>query len=275
MDVFFSTGLTNYLNMAHGIDLPPNHYWSCRLAVTSFFTFTLCSTLFILSMTFDRFYSIIRPHKAASFNTVKRAKITILFIVAFSFLYNIPHLFLTQNRDNQCVPYGKAKGTLGQFYYWLSFGIHFAFPFTSLLTMNSVIIHAIQKSFKIRESQSGVEQGQGKIRGQGKSSETQVFATLLLVTFAFLILTTPAYVFFLYVQFFDYTKSVQRLAGFHLFYHVAQKLQYTNYGINFFLYVISGEKFRVDLINLFKCKKRKLAKHLRSTDISTQFSTLS
>ena len=72
----------------------------------------------------------------------------------------------------------------------------------------------------------------------------------------------PAYVFFLYVQFFDYTKSVHRLAGFHLFYHVAQKLQYTNYGINFFLYMISGEKFRVDLINLFKCKKKEISKTL-------------
>ena len=269
------------MNVVHKIDLPPNHYWSCCLAVTSFFSFTLCSTLFILSMTFDRFYSIIRPHKAASFNTVKRAKITIILIVTFSFLYNLPHLFLTQNRDNQCVPYGKAKGALGQFYYWLSFSIHFAFPFMFLLTMNSVIINAIRKSFKIRERQAGVEKGQGQVRGpgqiggQGKSSETQVYATLLLVTFAFLILTTPAYVFFLYIMFFDYDKSVDRLARFHLLYHVAQKLHYTNYSINFFLYVISGEKFRVDLINLFKWKIRKSAKQSNSTEISTQLSNVS
>ena len=269
--------------MAYEIDLPPNHYWSCRLAVTSFFTFTLCSTLFILNMTFDRFYSIIRPHKAASFNTIKRAKITVLFIVAFSFLYNIPHLFISLNKDNQCVPYGKAKGTPGQFYYWLSFCIHFAFPFISLLTMNCVIIDAIRKSFEIRQRQSGAEQGQnqirsqGQIRGQGKSSETQVYVTLLLVTFAFLILTTPAYVFFLYVQFFDYTKSVHRLAGFHLFYHVAQKLQYTNYGINFFLYVILGAKFRADLSKLFQCYKTtwKEATKESSTNISYISSSLS
>ena len=30
----------------------------------------------ILNMTFERFYGIIKPHKAVSFNTVKRAKIT-------------------------------------------------------------------------------------------------------------------------------------------------------------------------------------------------------
>ena len=141
--------------------------------------------------------------------------------------------------------------------------------------MNSFIIHAIRKSFKIREIRSGAEQGQGQIEGQTKNSERQVFATLLLVTFAFLILTTPAYVFFLYVMFFDYTKTLIRFAGFHFFYHVAQKLQYTNYSINFFLYVISGRKFRVDLINLFKCKKRTSTKHLKSMENSTPFSSLS
>ena len=36
-------------------------------------------------------------------------------------------------------------------------------------------------------------------------------------------------------------------AGFHLFYQIGD----TNHGINFFLYVISGQKFRSDLINLF------------------------
>ena len=233
--------------------MPPGQYGFCVVANTIFFVSTFCSTYFIISMTFDRFYSIITPHKAASFNTVKRAKITILCIVIFSFLFNIPHVFITSNQQRRCVPFGKATGLIGQFYYWLSFVVNFAFPFTSLLIMNSVIIHSIRKSFKIKRTPS---EAQGQTEGQNsKRSETQVFATLLLVTFAFLILTTPAYVFFLYVQFFDYTSSVYRFAGFHLFFHVAQKLQYANYGINFFLYVISGGKFRADLSTLFQCNR--------------------
>ena len=95
---FLPVGLTIYLSMAHRLNLPLNHYWSCRLAVTSSFMSSLCSILFLLNMTFDRFYSIIKPHKAASFNTLKRAKITIVSIVIFSILYNIPHLFITSNQ---------------------------------------------------------------------------------------------------------------------------------------------------------------------------------
>ena len=81
-------------------------------------------------MTFDRFYSIIVPHKAASFNTVKRAKITVSGIVVFSILSNIPHLFISDHNRWECLPYGAALDQpYGQFYYWLSFVIHFTIPF--------------------------------------------------------------------------------------------------------------------------------------------------
>ena len=274
-NVIFSAGLISYLNMAHRMDMPPDHTWSCRVTTTLGFISALSSVLFILSMTFDRFYSIIKPHKAASFNTVERAKISIICIVIFSVLYNIPHLFVTSNRDNICLPYGSASGPIGRFYYWMSFVIHFAFPFVFLLIMNSVIIHAISKSFKIKGRETTGEHGQGQSKGLGKTSETHVYATLLLVTFAFLICTTPAYVFFVFAMFYDYSESAQRFAGFHLFYNVAQKLQYTNYGINFFLYVMSGGKFRTDLMKLFYCLRRTLPRHSKSAENSTQLSGLS
>ena len=177
-------------------------------------------------------------------------------------MYNFPHFFLTSPHLTQCVPYAKAGGILGQFYYWLSFVIQFGLPFVSLLIMNSVIIHTIRKSFNIKGKRTGNEEGQGQSEGQGKSSEMQVYATLLLVTFSFLILTTPAYAYYLYVNFFDYTKTVYRYAGFHLLGHASQKGLHTNYAVNFFLYVISGKKFRGDLVKLFKCNNRKLSRKM-------------
>ena len=88
-----------------------------------------------------------------------------------------------------------------------------------------------------------------------KKSDIQICAILLLVAFSFFLLTTPAYVLFLYVDLVDYGKTPKSLAGFHLFYNVAHKTLFTNCGINFFLYVISGKKFRTDLVKLF-VKKR-------------------
>ena len=236
--------------------MPPNQFWYCTLSITILWMSSLCSTYFILSMTFERFYSIIRPHKAASFNTVKRAKITISCIIIFCVLYNIPHLFITAQEGLQCIPFGNAIESLfGQIYYWLSLVINFAIPFVLLLIMNSFIIHRIRnRSFQSQDRSQGQQvQGQGQL-AKIKSSEMQIYVILLLVTFVFLIMMTPSYVLFVYVMFVDYEASPGIYAGYILFHSVAQKTYYTNYGINFFLYVISGKKFRTDLARLF-CKR--------------------
>ena len=56
--------------------MPPSQYYFCAVKLTIVYSAILGSVLLVLSMTFDRFYSIIKPHKAASVNTVTRAKIT-------------------------------------------------------------------------------------------------------------------------------------------------------------------------------------------------------
>ena len=110
--------LCRYLNQVLDLDFPPNQDWHCTLVMTVMFTSIMCSTLFIMSMTFDRFYSIIRPHKAASFNTIKRAKITIACIILFSICFNLPNLYQTVAEGRSCIPNGKGMESVhGQFYY--------------------------------------------------------------------------------------------------------------------------------------------------------------
>ena len=145
----------------------------------------------------------------------------------------------------------------GQVYYWFGFILSYSLPFISLLVMNTVIIHTLRTRSKNIIRRSG---GQGQPEGEGqskdqpmKSSERQITITLLLVTFVFLILVTPVCIMVLYAKYTDVRKSAYTFAGYYLFYNVALKAYYTNHGINFFLYVISGRKFRADLINLFSC----------------------
>ena len=122
--------------------------------------------------------------------------------------------------------------------------------------MNCVIINTLRQ-----RSSNHLTRGHNKGQGQNersttriRTSERQIYQILLLVTFSFLILSTPAITFRLYSMFHHYRNSPQSFAGFYLYYNVTQKLNYTNTGINFFLYVW-GQKFRTDLINLFKCSK--------------------
>ena len=268
---FFPTGFSRYLNNAHDIEMPPDQATYCTIIATVFWMASLCSTLFILSMTFERFYSIIQPHKAASFNTVKRARIIILCSAIFSVIYNLPQIFITANEGKRCGPFGKAMRTaIGRFYYWLSLVISFIFPFILLLIMKSFIIHTVRQRSKFIGNNSrmkGQDHNDGQM-GKIKNSEMQIFVILLLVTFGFLVLTTPAYALSFYINIVDFTSTPKTYAGYLLFHSAAQKLHYTNFGINFYLYVISGSKFRADLLALF-LKRNKSQTLENNTSVST------
>ena len=259
--------------MVHDIPMPPSQNGYCRMGTTVNWAANMCSTLLIVSMTFDRFYSIIRPHKAASFNTVKRAKITVTCIVLFSALYNVPHLFFTDHEEWQCLPYGLAMASvLGQLYYWISFTIFFILSFVSLLGMNSVIIHKIRNRSVFTQRSVDHDIGQGQSKSQSpkvKNTENQMFAMLLLVSFGFLMLMTPGYILFLFIMLADIFSSPRMFAGYYLIYNIVQKMHYNNHGVNFFFYVISGRKFRSDLNSLFVKENKSDNTVSQATDNST------
>ena len=251
--------LLRYLNQVHDIDFPPDQFWHCAFVNTTFSFTSMCSSYSIISMTFERFYSIIRPHKAASFNTVNKAKKIISCTVLCSIIFSIPHVFVTVLNGKDCVPYvGGFRDTYGVLYYWISLIVHFIFPFISLLVRNSVIIHTLRNRNIFGKPGQG--QGQSQNEGQGpkvRSSEKHTVVTLLLVTFAFLILSTPSYVFLSLMTTPDNSKRTPFSAAVsHLLLGIVGNMHNTNSGINFFLYVLSGRKFRADLLKLFKCHGR-------------------
>ena len=215
----------------------------------------VASTLLIVAMTFERCYSIVKPHKSASVNTTQKAQITIACVCIFSTLFNIPNLFFSDYQGTRCIV-NKSSIPNVQIYAWFSFIIIFALPFILLLVMNCVII------FKLHErSKSSVATPRTQDKAQNnkmKSSDKQVYIMLLLVTFAYLILVTPMTTYStLYSSVIGpRIKSAKMFAGIYLYYHIGHKLNSTNNGINFFLYVMSGQKFRNDLLNLFRFKRK-------------------
>ena len=138
----------------------------------------------------------------------------------------------------------------GLFYYWFSLIVNYIIPFILLMIMNSVIIHTLRN----RPTVGATCQGQGQSEGKGtkvKNSEKHIYVILLLVTFGFLILSTPSHVFYLLQMVYNFNTTPSSSAAFHLFLQIAGNMHYTNSGINFFLYVLSGRKFRSDLMTLF------------------------
>ena len=95
---------------------------------------------------------------------------------------------------------------------------------------------------------------------------------LLFVAFGFLVLVIPVYIMAFYILAVQ-GNSPRFYAGYHLFYHTAEKALYTNYAINFYLYVISGKKFRSDLVKLFQFKRNKTSGSSESETLSKAYTT--
>ena len=249
----------------------PDQRWYCSILMNCVGIGPSCSTCFIVFMTFERFYSIIQPHRAASFNTVKRARIAIVCIIILSILYYSPYWLIGDNSGRYCIINNyAAQSKYYVLYYWFSFTLNVVLPFVFLLGMNAVIIYTL-----CQRSQLVISKSQGQRQSQGQntsSSERQIYITLLLVTFGFLTLTAPLHGMLFWITFASGT-TPYFYASYHLFYNVGEKVYYTNNGINFFLYVMSGHKFRTDLVKLLTCNCYKHSPY--SVDLNTITSSIS
>ena len=220
------------------------HSLECKISVFLALFALQNSTFQILTMTLDKYIAIKWPHKAAYYSTPRTAKIMAMVLYVSASIYNIPHLFISSARDGECFAYG-ISSVMSRVYSWFTFVLNAIVPFTLLIRMNLVIVKTVRNSrkmFRANDTNTGMEARQKTM----KSAEKQVRIMLLLVTTLFFILIFPTYFRFIYLLVAKRDTPLQYAVSM-LIYQTSYKLYSTNSGINFFLYCISGQKFRNDL----------------------------
>ena len=235
------------------------HKWNpieCRISgFVALFALQNC-TFQVLAMTLDKYIAIKWPHRAATYSTPKRAKLIVVTLYVCVCIYNIPHFFLSSVNFGRCLNFG-IRSMITSVYSWFSFVLNAVIPFTMLIHMNYVIIKVVRESQKLFDgndanTRRGIDQAMETRQKTMKSAENQLTIMLLLVTTLFLILLCPTYFRFIYLLFakretpLDYAKSL-------LISQITAQLYITNSGINFFLYCLSGKKFRDDLKETISC----------------------
>ena len=127
-------------------------------------------------------------------------------------------------------------------YSWFLTTINCFIPFTLLLVMNSIIIHAL------RNRVSNFKADHDTITD---NRNRQLTITLLSVTFAFIILCAPQYLRYVTYNIKSCTTSPKEYALYILAAQGSNKMFFTNNAVNFFLYCVAGSKFHNDMRNLF------------------------
>ena len=240
--------------------------WECEMNCY-FANFSLqCTTYLVLAMTIDKYVAIKWPHRAATYSTPRRAKVIIVIIVTSVAMYNLPHFFMTALIAGKCYGYS-VKSNLTKVYSWLTIVLNAIIPFTLLIHMNYIIVKTIRNSRKMFRSNVGTLRVDMRQKTM-KTAENQLTTMLLLVTTLFLILLFPTYIRFIYAAF-VISDTPSKFATSLLIFEISYKLYITNSGINFFLYCISGQKFRNDLKEIVSCIRR------NGSSSGTEASTLS
>ena len=282
--VFLAPGLIYWLLMDIGqVDIPYGvHDNICNVLLPVTAGSALCGTYIILAMTLDRLIAVKWPLKSLTWCTMRRARVTVTCIIILSFLVKLPYGWLTRPAP-RCVVLQVERTPLIQAYYWINSAVGSYIPFVILLILNLLIIKTIRKRGKyiktatssgsesdemkrhkpisgsrsIRSSQS-TRSGSEETKDVKKAkSEKCLTRMLLLVTFSFLILTTPVYVFYLIYLFISPVSSPRAFALYSLVAHTTAKMFMMNFSINFYLYCLGGSKFRRDLrmVLVKVCKK--------------------
>ena len=193
-----------------------------------------------------------KPLKAASMCTPDRARWSSAVVTILSLTVTFPYFFeLVVTSDGKSCLASSGNSISSVVYTWFMTSVTCFIPFSSLMVMNCIIIKALRQRGKYFK---GDKLGNTEVKGSQK--QAQLTAMLLGLTCTVLIVSLPTYIRFIYYDLNSYTDTPTSYAVYIFLAHFTQKLFTTNNAVNFYLYCITGSKFRHDLMNLF-CTQRK------------------
>lgn len=272
------TGLFRFwLQHAFKLDLRLLSDFGCKVhAFLVYFSLDF-TTWILVAVTVDRCVSVALPLKAKRYCSLKKAKVSVVIIGTIMALINI-HLFNTVGivdhlGELQCQ--GK-NDFIFAVWPWIDFCVFSFIPFSVMIISNIIIIRQIVLSKRrlkahndketmarirtLSERSQPVDNNKSHDRKQKVSTVSSITVMLLTVNCVFLVLTVPIVIWLIGYRFWyvPTTTSEHFRAVLQLLWAIANMLQYTNNTIHFFLYCLTGPRFRSELKAVFK-RKNKIA----------------
>ena len=215
------------------------------------------SNWILVIITTERLIAVTLPHRTKLICTRKNAWLFLLAVSALTFVLNIPVLFGTQSKSyfvfdaddinfiiHSRISYCCAMNNLAVRFVVALF-IH-GIPFCSILCSNIIIVVKLAHAHHARTT---------FMRTKPRVENTQsMTTTLLMVSFAYLILILPSLIFALLHDYTDDSAYTAYCKGV-LTYACIQSAMCINYSINFFPYCIGGKRFRNEFLIMIGCKK--------------------
>ncbi|ELU05629.1 hypothetical protein CAPTEDRAFT_184124 [Capitella teleta] len=224
-----------WVRMVTGFELLHVSGAACKSVTFLYLTSTYLSSWLIVCMTVDRFIAVWFPFKVASICSVRHARISTALLLSVALFSNF-HVFWTFRIEKNRCTYDHESISMAQVFEYLKLAAYCFVPFVIVLVLNAGIIHKLKW-------------GAAMLRRRKESNcvHDRIVCLLLTVSFAWFLLTLPV----------SLLGFVQFLHNSNIARSVVFILMYSNHSINFYLYCLTGKKFRHELKAVFRCRKVK------------------
>ncbi|KAL8606319.1 hypothetical protein ACOMHN_024214 [Nucella lapillus] len=232
---------------------PPSFFVFDLLCTIPKFVWYVCplmSAWFLVAMTYQRVTSVVAPHRVGVLCTVGRGKIVIAAIVIIACAINLHVLFTFAYRHEYkaCLP-GVNYADFIYLFTWLDLLWASAIPFLLLVGGNAVLIVHVIKSLALFQGMRGTR---NPVPASRSNQIYPMTMTLILTSAAFLILTLPICIVHAYRRAIPTEITDEDvLAELNLAKAVGLFLWASACASNFYLYLLSGSKFRQETKRYF------------------------
>ena len=246
-----------------GYDIRDKSDWSCKIITMVGYTVSVYSVWLLIAVTVERYTVVVHSLHAPTMCTRSRAIKTmigillVLLCINFHFLFTTQIVFYDNEEGDSLIPQCDAAAghetLVMEVWPWVDTCLYSLLPFIIIFILNILIIHKVIIARKHRQSMSNSTSSSGG-SGSGEGS-AKVTVMLLTISFTFLITTLPMNITIITTAFWNpYVTTLATASKFKLARTISEMLMYTNHSINFYLYLLTGQKFRQQLVKIF-CSK--------------------
>lgn len=256
--ILYNFPLAMWLRYVFGVSVEQTSTVFCKLLGFTSYLFPQISSWFVVALTVERTFCSYFPIKSRILCRPKTGLavvgiiVGVLVVLNSHMLYGMELLYFENFTACAFVSDRYADFFFGAFV-WIDFLVYFLVPITIILIGNTATVA------KVYNSSKGITTSVSETR---RRANWHILLITLLISCAFILLVSPFSLFFALkpyifgdVEAFYSSSNTEQIVE-----TVVYILVFFNSAINFFLYVLSGARFRRDLVAVFKTPLHILSK---------------
>nr|KAG5700513.1 hypothetical protein BaRGS_025225 [Batillaria attramentaria] len=260
--LYFSLLLTRWVStIAGGMAYNPKmlNAFTCKLHAFVVYSTNMLSAWLVVAMTFRRAASVIWPHRAGVAFTKRKSQIVLAALVSVVLLINAHFLFgYTKTHEagveilDECVFVSNEYGVfVNNVWNWVDLFASSFVPFGLLVVSNAVLVWKVLAS--VRAARGRLATGGTEAIAAREKRASSMTVTLICVSISFITLTGPV-ALWPFVDPYGLNNIPEDFYHFlvmQLVWSACLLLWTCNTSINFYLYCLTGTKFREEFRRIF------------------------